>query len=61
MNIEKRLVTLEFDITMANITSVINLIFFCPWFSFTNITIHRTAGKGEGYFFKSSLLLPPAS
>ena len=33
---------------------------FLSGFSFTNIMIHRTAGKGGGYLFISFLPLPPA-
>ena len=34
-------------------------VFFHEQFNIS--TIHRTAGKGEGYLFNSSLLLSPAS
>ena len=39
-----------------------NIIFFfyLGFLSWT-FTIHRTAGEGGGYFFKSSISLPPAS
>ena len=33
----------------------------CRGFLSRKFTIHRTAGEGGGYLFKSSLLLPPAS
>ena len=35
--------------------------FFYLGFLFQTFTIHRTAGEGWGYFFKSSLSLPSAS
>ena len=35
--------------------------FFYLGFLSRTFTIHRTAGEGGGYFFKSSLPLPPAS
>ena len=35
-------------------------LFFLGFLSRT-FTFHRTAGKGEGYLFNSSVLLPPAS
>ena len=35
--------------------------FFLSGFSFTKFTNHRTAEEGGGYFFNSSLPLPPAS
>ena len=35
--------------------------FFLSGFFSRKFTIHRTAGKGEGYLFNSSLLLLPAS
>ena len=41
-------------------SSVCVFFFFLVFFSRT-FTIHRTAGKGKGYLFNSSLLLPPAS
>ena len=41
-------------------SSVCVFFFFLVFFPRT-FTIHRTAGKGEGYLFNSSLLLPPAS
>ena len=36
-------------------------LFFYPGFLSWTFTIHRTAGEGGGYFFKSSLPLPRAS
>ena len=41
-------------------SSVCVLFFFLGFLSRT-FTFHRTAGKGEGYLFNSSVLLPPAS
>ena len=38
-----------------------NYVFFYLGFLSRTFTIHRTAGEGGGYFFKSSLPLPPAS
>ena len=36
-----------------------NYLFFLSGSFFTNIMIHRGAGERVGYFFNSSLLLPP--
>ena len=38
-----------------------NVFFFLSGFSFTKFTIYKTAGLGGGYFFKSSVQLPPVS
>ena len=38
-----------------------NIYFFCLGFVSRTLTKYRTPGKGRGYFFCSSLPLPPAS
>ena len=42
-------------------TRDIRFIFFCLGFASRTFTNHRTAEKGRGYFFSSSLPLPPTS
>ena len=41
--------------------SSVRVFFFFLGFLSRIFKIHRTAGKGEGYLFNSSLLFPPAS
>ena len=45
----------------AELAFFVLFCFFLFGLSFTNIMIHRTAGKGEGYLFISLLSLPTAS
>ena len=47
--------------TSLTLLSSVCVFFFFLGFLSRTFTIHRTAGKGEGYLFNSSLLLPPAS
>ena len=49
----------------CNFTNI-TLLRVCVFFLFLGFlsrtfTFHRTAGKGEGYLFNSSILIPPAS
>ena len=39
----------------------LDIFFFCLGFLSRTFTNHRTAGEGGGYFFNSSLPLPPVS
>ena len=48
--------------SIIDVARVLDMLFFFLFgISFTNILIHRTAGKGGGYLFNSSLPLPPDS
>ena len=51
------------DCTATSLTfySSVCVFFFFLGFLSRTFTFHRTAGKGEGYLFNSSVLLPPAS
>ena len=44
----------------VNVKRILNIFFFYLGFLSRTLTIHRTAGEGEGLFFNSSLPLPPA-
>ena len=47
--------------TSLTFYSSVCVFFFFLGFLSRTFTFHRTAGKGEGYLFNSSVLLPPAS
>ena len=47
--------------TSLTLHSSVCVFFFFLGFLSRTFTFHRTAGKGEGYLFNSSVLLPPAS
>ena len=47
--------------TSLTFYSTVCVVFFFLGFLSRTFTFHRTAGKGEGYLFNSSVLLPPAS
>ena len=55
------MITHFFIDTMNTNTEFFLLFFFYLGFFSRTFKIHRTAGEGEGYFFKSPLALPPAS
>ena len=47
--------------TSLTLHSSVCVFFFFLGFLSRTFTIYRTAGKGSGYLFNSSLLLPPSS
>ena len=47
--------------TLLTLHSSVCVLFFVLGFLSRTFTIHRTAGKGEGYLYNSPLLLPPSS
>ena len=51
----------DYAATSLTFYSSVYLFFFSLGFLSRTFTFHRTAGKGEGYLFKSFVLLLPAS
>ena len=48
-------------VVVVFVVVVVVVVFYLGFLSRTTLMVHRTAGEGGGYSFKSSLPLPPTS